>query len=85
MRVDRQDLEDRITDAISDSFDMDWTARDGARAVVKALEDEGIVKTFVRGTECPSSPTGNHIVDTSMESGPNNCFHCEAPMRKSHA
>lgn len=32
------------------------------------------------GTECPHSPTGYHIVDTSMESGPNNCFHCEAPM-----
>ncbi len=32
------------------------------------------------GTECPHSPTGFHIVDTSIESGPNNCFHCEAPM-----
>lgn len=30
--------------------------------------------------ECPSSPDGKHQVDTSMESGPNNCFHCEAPM-----
>lgn len=30
--------------------------------------------------ECPSSPDGQHQVDTSMESGPNNCFHCEAPM-----
>lgn len=30
--------------------------------------------------ECPSSPAGQHIVDTSMESGPNNCFHCEKPM-----
>lgn len=30
--------------------------------------------------ECPSSPDGRHQVDTSMESGPNNCFHCEAPM-----
>ena len=32
------------------------------------------------GTECASSPTGLHQVDTSMESGPNNCFHCEKPM-----
>jgi hypothetical protein len=32
--------------------------------------------------ECPSSPDGRHQVDTSMESGPNNCFHCERPMRK---
>lgn len=30
--------------------------------------------------ECASSPDGKHQVDTSMESGPNNCFHCEAPM-----
>lgn len=33
-----------------------------------------------RATECPSSPNGRHQVDTSMESGPNNCFHCERPM-----
>lgn len=31
-------------------------------------------------TECPHSPTGFHVVDTSMEEGPNNCFHCGAPM-----
>jgi hypothetical protein len=31
--------------------------------------------------DCPSSPTGKHQVDTSMESGPNNCFHCERPMQ----
>lgn len=30
--------------------------------------------------ECPSSPDGRHHVDTSMESGPHNCFHCEQPM-----
>ena len=32
--------------------------------------------------ECPSSPlpSGKHQVDTSMESGPNNCFFCEKPM-----
>jgi len=30
---------------------------------------------------CPSSPDRIHIVDTSMESGPNNCFHCERPMK----
>lgn len=38
-------------------------------------------KEPIRGTECPTSPTGNHQVDTSMETGPNNCFHCEARMR----
>lgn len=32
--------------------------------------------------ECPASPlpSGSHQVDTSMESGPNNCFFCEKPM-----
>lgn len=30
--------------------------------------------------ECPSSPNGRHQIDTSMESGPHNCFHCERPM-----
>lgn len=31
--------------------------------------------------ECPNSPTGRHQVDTSMESGPNNCFYCERSMK----
>lgn len=31
--------------------------------------------------ECELSPSGRHQVDTSMESGPNNCFYCERPMR----
>lgn len=30
--------------------------------------------------ECAHSPDGRHHVDTSMESGPNNCFHCERTM-----
>lgn len=30
---------------------------------------------------CPTSPWRIHIVDTSMESGSNNCFHCERPMK----
>lgn len=34
------------------------------------------------GEECPLSPDGRHQVDTSMESGPNNCFHCEQPMER---
>lgn len=37
-------------------------------------------EAIARVRDCPSSPTGKHIVDTSMESGPNNCFHCERPM-----
>lgn len=35
--------------------------------------------------ECPLSPNGRHQVDTSMESGPNNCFYCEASMEKRNA
>lgn len=31
--------------------------------------------------ECPASPFGRHQVDTSMESGPNNCFYCERSMK----
>lgn len=35
------------------------------------------------GKQCPASRDGRHHVDTSMESGPNNCFHCEADMSAS--
>lgn len=30
--------------------------------------------------ECPHSPNGRHQVDTSMETGSNNCFFCQEPM-----
>jgi hypothetical protein len=30
--------------------------------------------------QCPSHPGHRCQVDTSMESGPSNCFHCERPM-----
>jgi hypothetical protein len=30
--------------------------------------------------QCASSPSGRHDVDTSMESGPRNCFHCGEKM-----
>jgi len=32
------DHEDEISDAISDSIDMDWTSRDGAKAVIRYLK-----------------------------------------------
>ena len=35
--LDWSDLEDDIVDAISDSMDMDWSSRDGAKAVVALL------------------------------------------------
>lgn len=31
--------------------------------------------------ECPTSPTGKHDLDTSMEAGPWNCFYCGVSMR----
>lgn len=37
---DWSEFEDEISDAISDSIDMDWSARDGARAVVALLNKE---------------------------------------------
>ncbi len=38
---DWTDAEDDIADAISDSIDMDWSSRDGARAVVAYLKQIG--------------------------------------------
>jgi hypothetical protein len=42
--LDRDELTDLISDAISDGMEMDWQARDGARAVVAALIKENIVR-----------------------------------------
>lgn len=33
-----------ITDALLDSFDVDWTPDQGARAVVRALMSEGLLR-----------------------------------------
>ncbi|QOV92593.1 hypothetical protein [Novosphingobium sp. ES2-1] len=80
--VDKNAIIALIADAISDSLGPDWTAFDAAHHVMQWLTDAGlqIVPAPKRGTECPSSHDGFHHVDTSMESGPNNCFHCERPM-----
>lgn len=40
--IDWSDLEDDIADAISDSMDMDWSSRDGAKAVVALLMKLGV-------------------------------------------
>ena len=37
------ELEDLIADAIRDSLDENWTARDGAQAVLRELERENLV------------------------------------------
>ena len=42
--MDREELTDLISDAISDSIDMDWNSGIGARHVVDALLREGLVK-----------------------------------------
>lgn len=42
-KFNREDLEDLIAEAIGDSMDVDWTYRDGARAVIRALEEDGII------------------------------------------
>ena len=71
-----------IDDAIADSLGPDWNSFQAAHHVMQWLTDAGlqIVPAPKRGTECPTSHDGFHHVDTSMESGPNNCFHCEGKM-----
>lgn len=73
--------EDWFDEVIGDSIDMDWTSRVAARLIVQRLGELGVTITHTpRGTDCDNSPNGFHQVDTSMESGPNNCFYCEEPM-----
>lgn len=73
---------DLISEAIDDSMGPDWTSFDAAHHVMQWLTDAGlgIIVLPTRGADCPTSPDGRHHLDTSMESGPNNCFHCERPM-----
>lgn len=47
-----EDLEDIITDAIADSFDQDWSARDGAKAVLRAFVAEGLTVQPRHVPEC---------------------------------
>lgn len=39
--VGRDELEDEVCDAITDSLDMDWTGSDGAKAVLQMFEHRG--------------------------------------------
>jgi len=72
---DWSEIEDEIADAISDSIDMDWSARDGARAVVAVL-NKGAPRTKPTETawliEWPATrqdvvrywhPTEGHVID----------------------
>ena len=90
------DIIDLISEAIDDSLDMDWRSIDAAKLVYGALNEAGLLIVWSGYDEanadelaaqhkasplyCPLSFDGCHHVDTSMESGPNNCFHCERPM-----
>jgi hypothetical protein len=40
-----EDYTQDIADVLSDSFDMDWTANDGARAIIRWLDRENLVIT----------------------------------------
>lgn len=41
-----EEIEDLLTDAIGDSFDMDWIARDGAKAIMRELAECGLEITL---------------------------------------
>ncbi len=75
--------EDWFEEVISDTIDMDWQPRWAARAIMRKLAEDNaaVVQMPKRGTDCPTSYDGFHHVDTSMESGPNNCFHCDVRMK----
>lgn len=49
--VQIDEVEDAISDAIGDSMDMDWTYRDGAKAILSAFAREGWVVAFERGVQ----------------------------------
>lgn len=73
-----------IDDAIADSLGPDWNSFQAAHHVMQWLDDAGlaIVTKPKRGNDCADSPDGRHHPDTSMESGPNNCFYCENDLAK---
>jgi hypothetical protein len=48
---DWEEIEDFFSDTLTDSFDMDWTGRDGAKALIHALQEEGL--QIVSNTQAP--------------------------------
>lgn len=55
--LDWSEHEDEISDAICDSMDMDWTSRDGAKAVVLYLQSLATITTTVEDdTPPPADP-----------------------------
>jgi hypothetical protein len=72
------------TDGDGEPYPTDATVHPGAYAQA-ALDEINALSTSAESensapVECALSPFGCHQVDTSMESGPNNCFYCEQPM-----
>lgn len=39
--VPDEEAQDVISEAIADSMDMDWTAADGARSILRRFKEEG--------------------------------------------
>lgn len=61
------ELTDEISDAISDSMDYDWTATDGAKAVVRMLRDNGYV-VVQRGEDSDVAiAIGEHAFNAGFE------------------
>lgn len=85
---DDDDLEDMIDEAINDSLDVDWTSRDGAKAVLRALEEAGmeIVKKAAvpvedddEGYPGPCTDPGGHEFPRDIEEHERClCIHCGA-------
>lgn len=64
-----EELTDLISDAITDSLEMDWTSRDGARAVVRALRAANVMPVWHPIESAPKdgtlilAPVGHGIMD----------------------
>jgi hypothetical protein len=46
-RQAREELEDEIADVLTDSLDMDWTGRIGARAILRWAEEKGALEALL--------------------------------------
>ena len=54
--MDDDEILDLIAEAIDDSMDMDWTSRDGARSVLRALKAVSLLP-YQPTWENPDGPT----------------------------
>lgn len=58
--ADPSEVEDWLSDIIADSFDEDWRARDGAKAIVREMEEMGVTLATLRS---PSRELVERILD----------------------